>query len=135
MKRMFFVFNVLALITLQMVLGANTLQAQSKKEKKAIAESTKADAYAVADCKCRAGLARIESKQMADNMARARDVEAMNEQAEKFEAKLKEKYDTKRKDWADLFIKTQEEARDRLESCVKYKQTKTQAKSGKKPVK
>ncbi|MDP3463539.1 MAG: hypothetical protein Q8S18_12175 [Bacteroidales bacterium] len=104
-------------------LFAGSLQAQSKKEKKAIAEITKADAYALSDCKCKAGVARIEVKQKGDNIASARESEEFNAFAEKFDAYLTAKYKEK-KDRKPLFDKYQDEARLRLASCKKFRQLK-----------
>ena len=127
MKNSVFILKSVSISIFVLALFAGTLQAQSKKEWKAIAEITKADAYALSDCKCRAGVARIESKQKGDNIANAREAEELNAFAEKFDAYLTAKYEEK-KDRKPLFDKYQDEARLKLAACKRFKQLKGPAK-------
>lgn len=127
MKNIAFLLKSVLVSIFVLTLFAGTLQAQSKKERKAITEITKADAYALSDCKCRAGVARIESKQKGDDFANAKETEELNAFAEKFDAYLAAKYKEK-KDHKLLFDKYQDEARLKLASCKRFKQLKGPAK-------
>jgi hypothetical protein len=98
-----------------LVLLSAPLHAQSSKKRKMEAEVIKADAYAITDCMCKAGTARIEAAQSGSD-AKVRQSVELHRHLDLMEARLSKKYEAEpgRK---VKYERLREEARTKLTSC------------------
>jgi|GEM_PF-1879122 len=107
----------LILIFVGLMLLSVSVHAQSGKKRKSEAEAIKADAYAITECRCKAGAARIIAGETG-NQARVNESAEFHRHLEIMEARLAKKYESDAGKKVK-YEKFQEEARQRLTSCQK----------------
>lgn len=105
------------IILIGMIILSFPLHAQSSKKRKMEAEALKADAYAITECRCKAGTARIIAAETS-NQARVNESAEFHRHLDLLEARLTKKYEADPGKKAK-YEKVQEEARQKLTSCQK----------------